>query len=66
VLVVSSGGGSRVRILRRGDLTRRHTVHRRASIIAFSPDSREIAFLKNPDKIEAISTNSDIIVMKIR
>ncbi|HUR97701.1 MAG TPA: hypothetical protein VMZ26_06475, partial [Pyrinomonadaceae bacterium] len=32
---------------------------------AFSPDSREIAFLKNPDKIEAISTNSDIIVASL-
>ena len=32
---------------------------------AFSPDSREIAFLKNPDKIEAISTNSDIIVRSL-
>lgn len=32
---------------------------------AFSPDSREIAFLKNPDKVEAMSTNSDIIVMNI-
>ena len=29
---------------------------------AFSPDSSEIAYLKNPDKVEAISTNSDIIV----
>ena len=32
---------------------------------AFSPDSREIVFLKNPDKIEAISTNSDIIVRSL-
>jgi dipeptidyl aminopeptidase/acylaminoacyl peptidase len=32
---------------------------------AFSPDSREIAFLKNPDRIEAISTNSDIIVASL-
>lgn len=32
---------------------------------AFSPDSREIAFLKNPDKVEAISTNSDIIVASL-
>lgn len=32
---------------------------------AFSPDSREIAFLRNPDKIEAISTNSDIYVAPI-
>lgn len=29
---------------------------------AFSPDSKEIAYLRNPDKIEAISTNSDIYV----
>ena len=32
---------------------------------AFSPDGREIAFLKNLDKVEATSTNSDIIVMSI-
>ena len=32
---------------------------------AFSPDSREIAFLRNPDKIEAISTNSDIYIQPL-
>jgi dipeptidyl aminopeptidase/acylaminoacyl peptidase len=32
---------------------------------AFSPDSSEIAFLKNPDKVEAISTNSDIIIASL-
>ena len=32
---------------------------------AFSPDSTEIAFLRNPDKIEAISTNSDIYVVSV-
>jgi Tol biopolymer transport system component len=32
---------------------------------AFSPDSREIAFLRNPDKIEATSTNSDIFVASL-
>ncbi len=32
---------------------------------AFSPDSKEIAFLRNPDKIEAISTNSDIFVLNL-
>ena len=31
---------------------------------AFSPDSKEIAFLRNPDKVEAISTNSDIYVVR--
>lgn len=30
---------------------------------AFSPDSRELAYLRNPDKVEAISTNSDIYVV---
>jgi dipeptidyl aminopeptidase/acylaminoacyl peptidase len=30
---------------------------------AFSPDGKEIAFLRNPDKVEAISTNSDIYVV---
>ena len=32
---------------------------------AFSPDSGEIAYLRNPDKIEAISTNSDIYLVKL-
>ncbi|MGH9949675.1 MAG: prolyl oligopeptidase family serine peptidase, partial [Pyrinomonadaceae bacterium] len=32
---------------------------------AFSPDSKEIAFLKNPDKVEATSTNSDIIIASL-
>lgn len=32
---------------------------------AFSPDSKEIAYLRNPDKIEAISTNSDIYVVSV-
>ena len=32
---------------------------------AFSPDNREIAFIRNPDKVEAISTNSDIYVVPL-
>jgi dipeptidyl aminopeptidase/acylaminoacyl peptidase len=32
---------------------------------AFSPDGKELAFLRNPDKIEAISTNSDIYVRPV-
>jgi Tol biopolymer transport system component len=31
---------------------------------SFSPDSTEIAFLRNPDKVEAISTNSDVFVVR--
>jgi dipeptidyl aminopeptidase/acylaminoacyl peptidase len=30
---------------------------------SFSPDSKELAYLRNPDKVEAISTNSDIYVV---
>ncbi|MDQ1639638.1 MAG: hypothetical protein QOF62_2977 [Pyrinomonadaceae bacterium] len=29
----------------------------------FSPDSKELAYLRNPDKIEAISTNSDVYIV---
>ena len=32
---------------------------------AFSPDGKEIAFLRNPDKVEAVSTNSDIYVVSL-
>ena len=32
---------------------------------AFSPDSNEIAFLKNLDKIEAASTNSDLFILPL-
>jgi Dipeptidyl aminopeptidases/acylaminoacyl-peptidases len=32
---------------------------------AFSPDSKEIAYLRNPDKVEAISTNSDIFIVPV-
>ncbi len=33
---------------------------------AFSPDSSEIAFLRNPDPVEAVSTNSDIYIVPLR
>jgi dipeptidyl aminopeptidase/acylaminoacyl peptidase len=32
---------------------------------SFSPDGKEIAFLRNPDKVEAVSTNSDILVVSL-
>ncbi|MCX6550913.1 MAG: S9 family peptidase, partial [Acidobacteria bacterium] len=32
---------------------------------AFSPDSKEIAFAKKPDKVEAISTNSDVFTLDL-
>jgi dipeptidyl aminopeptidase/acylaminoacyl peptidase len=32
---------------------------------AFSPDGKELAYVRNPDKVEAISTNSDIYVVSL-
>jgi dipeptidyl aminopeptidase/acylaminoacyl peptidase len=32
---------------------------------AFSPDGREAVFLRNPDKVEAISTNSDLYIVPL-
>jgi dipeptidyl aminopeptidase/acylaminoacyl peptidase len=32
---------------------------------AFSPDSKELAFARNTDKIEAISTNADIFIVPV-
>ena len=32
---------------------------------SFSPDGKELAFVKNPDKVEATSTNSDIYVIAL-
>jgi dipeptidyl aminopeptidase/acylaminoacyl peptidase len=32
---------------------------------AFSPDSKELAYVRNPDKVEALSTNSDIYVLPL-
>jgi dipeptidyl aminopeptidase/acylaminoacyl peptidase len=32
---------------------------------SFSPDTKELAYIRNPDKVEAISTNSDIYVVSL-
>lgn len=32
---------------------------------AFSPDSKELAFARNTDKVEAISTNGDIFIVRV-
>ena len=46
-------------MLRRAILIRRHMLHRPESIIPFT-DGSNILYLRNPDQVEAISTNSDI------
>ncbi len=64
VFVVSSGGGI-PRDITPGDFDAPPYGASTGVDYAFSPDSREIAFLNNPDKVEAISTNSDVIVASL-
>ncbi|HEY6802887.1 MAG TPA: S9 family peptidase [Pyrinomonadaceae bacterium] len=64
VFVVSSKGGT-ARELTPGDYDSPPYAASSGVDFAFSPDSQEIAFLRNPDKVEATSTNSDIYVMSL-
>ncbi|HKR21504.1 MAG TPA: S9 family peptidase, partial [Pyrinomonadaceae bacterium] len=64
VFVVSSNGGT-ARELTPGDFDSPPYAAASGVDYAFSPDSSEIAFIRNPDKVEAISTNSDIYVMPL-
>jgi dipeptidyl aminopeptidase/acylaminoacyl peptidase len=64
VFVVSSKGGT-AREITSGDFDSPPYAASTGVDYAFSPDSTEIAFIRNPDKVEAISTNSDIYVMNL-
>ena len=64
VFVVASKGGT-ARDLTPGDYDSPPYAASSGVDYAFSPDSSEIAYLRNPDKVEAISTNSDIFVMPV-
>jgi len=64
VFVVSSNGGT-ARQMTTGDFDSPPYAAATGVDYAFSPDSTEIAFLRNPDKVEAISTNSDIFIMPL-
>ncbi len=64
VFVVSSKGGA-AREITTGDFDSPPYAASSAVDYSFSPDSGEIAFLRNPDKVEATSTNSDIYVMNL-
>ena len=61
VFIISSQGGIATD-LTRGDFDSPPYAASTGVDYAFSPDSKEISFLRNPDKIEAISTNSDIYI----
>ena len=59
VFIVSSKGGE-PRDLTPGDFDAPPYAVAGDIDYSFSPDSRELAYLRNPDKVEAISTNSDV------
>lgn len=64
VFVVAREGGA-ARDLTPGDFDSPPYGASTGTDYAFSPDGREIVYLRNPDKVEAISTNSDIYVLPL-
>ncbi len=64
VFVISSKGGT-AKDLTPGDFDSPPYAAATGVDYAFSPDSRELTYVHNPDKVEAISTNSDIYVTPV-
>jgi dipeptidyl aminopeptidase/acylaminoacyl peptidase len=64
VFIVSSKGGT-PRELTQGDWDSPPYAASTGVDYAFSPDAKEMLFLRNPDKVEAISTNSDIYAVSL-
>ncbi len=64
VFVVASNGGA-ARDVTLGDFDSPPYGASTGVDYAFSPDGRNIVYLRNPDKIEALSTNSDIYLAPI-
>ncbi|HEV7683218.1 MAG TPA: S9 family peptidase [Pyrinomonadaceae bacterium] len=64
VFVVPSQGGT-ARDLTPGDFDSPPYAASSNVDFSFSPDSKELAYIRNPDKVEAISTNSDIYVLSL-
>ncbi len=62
VFITSSNGGT-ARDLTPGDFDSPPYAVAGDIDYSFSPDSKELAYLRNPDKIEAISTNSDVYIV---
>lgn len=65
VFLISSKGGT-AQDLTAGDFDSPPYAASSSIDYAFSPDSSEIAFIRNPDKVEATSTNSDIYVLPLK
>jgi dipeptidyl aminopeptidase/acylaminoacyl peptidase len=64
VFVVPSKGGA-ARDLTPGDFDSPPYAASTGVDYAFSPDSTSIAYLRNPDNVEAVSTNSDIYILPL-
>jgi dipeptidyl aminopeptidase/acylaminoacyl peptidase len=64
VFVVPSNGGT-ARDLTPGDFDAPPYAVAGDVDYSFSPDSRELAYLRNPDRVEAISTNSDVYIVPV-
>ena len=64
LFVVATKGGD-ARDLTPGDFDSPPYAAASGDDYSFSPDGKEIAFLRNPDKVEAISTNSDIYLVSL-
>src|SRR5438105_6869024 len=65
VFVVSAQGGE-ARDLTPGDYDAPPFSLGGPTDYAFSPDSKELAFVSNHDKVEAISTNADVWIVSVR
>ncbi|MBC7796046.1 MAG: S9 family peptidase, partial [Pyrinomonadaceae bacterium] len=64
VFVVDANGGT-AREITNGDFDAPPYGASTGVDYAFSKDSKEITFLRNPDKVEAVSTNSDIYTLAV-
>ena len=62
VFIIASNGGT-ARDLTAGDYDAPPYAVAGDIDYSFSPDSRELAYLRNPDKVEATSTNSDVYLV---
>ncbi|MGI9090821.1 MAG: prolyl oligopeptidase family serine peptidase [Gemmatimonadaceae bacterium] len=65
VFFVQSDGGNVAKDMTVGDFDSPPFAASSSIDYAFSPDSTELAYLRNPDKVEATSTNSDIYVVSL-